>query len=112
MEVNLQLSRRAFVKAGGAMTAAATAATGGLTALWPTEAQLKELEHQGWSRHPLACTMCGAFCGLVAMKKDGEPVSEKTVRIYPNPDHPQRGYCVVPPPRCGFGTTPCESASP
>ena len=93
MEVNLQLSRREFVKAGGAMTAAATAATGGLAALWPTEAQLKELEHKGWSRHPLACTMCGAFCGLVAMKKDGEPVSEKTVRIYPNPDHPQRGYC-------------------
>lgn len=27
------------------------------------------------------------------MKKIGEPVSEKTVRIFPNPDHPQRGYC-------------------
>lgn len=90
METNLQLTRRAFVKAGGALTAAASA---GFAGLWPTQAQLKELEHQGWTRHPLACTMCGAFCGLVAMKKEGEPVSEKTVRIYPSPDHPQRGYC-------------------
>ncbi len=91
METNLPLSRRQFVKAGGALTAAASVT--GVAGLWPSEAQLKELEHQGWSRHPLACTMCGAFCGLVAMKKDGEPVSEKTVRIFPSPDHPQRGYC-------------------
>ena len=27
------------------------------------------------------------------MRKEGEPVSEKTVRIFPNPGHPQQGYC-------------------
>ena len=88
--VDLQISRRKLLKLGGV---AAVASTGAAGALWPVEAQLKELEHQGWSRHPLACCMCGAFCGLVAMKKIGEPTSEKTVRIFPNPDHPQRGYC-------------------
>ena len=88
--VDLRMSRRGLIKLGGA---AAVATTGAAGAMWPIEAQLKELEHQGWSRHPLACCMCGAFCGLVAMKKIGEPTSEKTVRIFPNPDHPQRGYC-------------------
>lgn len=94
-EVNLQLSRRSFLKAGGALSASGLAASGvgGLATLWPAQAQLRELEHSGWTRHPLACTMCGAYCGLVAMTKDGEPTSEKTVRIFPNPDHPQRGYC-------------------
>lgn len=88
--VDLQISRRKLLEMGGI---AAVASTGAAGALWPVEAQLKELEHQGWSRHPLACCMCGAYCGLVAMKKEGEPTSEKTVRIFPNPDHPQRGYC-------------------
>lgn len=83
--VDLRMSRRGLIKLGGA---AAVATTGAAGAMWPIEAQLKELEHQGWSRHPLACCMCGAFCGLVAMKKIGEPTSEKTVRIFPNPDHP------------------------
>ena len=88
--VDLQISRRKLLEMGGI---AAVASTGAAGALWPVEAQLKELEHQGWSRHPLACCMCGAYCGLVAMKKEGEPTSEKTVRIFPNPDHPQRGDC-------------------
>ena len=77
--VDLRMSRRGLIKLGGA---AAVATTGAAGAMWPIEAQLKELEHQGWSRHPLACCMCGAFCGLVAMKKIGEPTSEKTVRIF------------------------------
>ena len=72
--VDLRMSRRGLIKLGGA---AAVATTGAAGAMWPIEAQLKELEHQGWSRHPLACCMCGAFCGLVAMKKIGEPTSEK-----------------------------------
>ena len=37
--------------------------------------------------------MCGARCGMLAMKKKGEKPSMQTVRIMPNPDHPQRGYC-------------------
>ena len=93
----MRLSRRSLLKAGGATAVTSGTIAGpvaGLAgALFPVEAQLKELEAKGWSRHPLACCMCGAYCGLIAMKKDGEPVSEKTVRIFPNPDHPQRGYC-------------------
>jgi molybdopterin oxidoreductase, molybdopterin binding subunit len=84
------VSRRTLLKAGAA---AAAPAAGLASALFPSEAQLKELEAQGWTRHPMACCMCGAYCGLIAMRKEGEPVSEKTVRIFPNPDHPQRGYC-------------------
>ena len=52
--VDLQISRRKLLKLGGV---AAVASTGAAGALWPVEAQLKELEHQGWSRHPLACCM-------------------------------------------------------
>ena len=50
--VDLRMSRRGLIKLGGA---AAVATTGAAGAMWPIEAQLKELEHQGWSRHPLAC---------------------------------------------------------
>lgn len=90
---DFQMSRRTLLKAGGASMASASPLVGVTSALWPSQAQLKELEAQGWSRYPMACCMCGAFCGLVAMRKQGEPLSEKTVRVFPNPDHPQRGYC-------------------
>lgn len=92
-QADFQMSRRTLLKAGGASMASASSIAGVTAALFPSEAQLKELEAQGWSRHPMACCMCGAYCGLLAMRKDGEPISEKTVRIFPNPDHPQRGYC-------------------
>lgn len=92
-KADFQLSRRTLIKAGGASMASASPLAGVTAALFPSQAQLKELEAQGWSRHPMACCMCGAYCGLVAMRKQGEPLSEKTVRIFPNPDHPQRGYC-------------------
>ena len=88
--VNLSVSRRALMK-GGALAAAA-AASPCLPNLAFAE-QIKKLEQEGWTKHPVACTMCGAFCGLVEMRKEGEPVSEKTVRIFPNPGHPQQGYC-------------------
>lgn len=91
--VDLKLSRRQFLQTSGATVAGTSALAGAASALWPVQAQIKELEDAGWSRHPLACCMCGAYCGLLAMRKDGEPVSEKTVRIFPNPGHPQRGYC-------------------
>ncbi len=88
--VNLSVSRRTLMK-GGALAAAA-AASPCLPNLAFAE-QIKKLEQEGWTKHPVACTMCGAFCGLVEMRKEGEPVSEKTVRIFPNPGHPQQGYC-------------------
>ncbi len=76
----------------GSALAASVAAVPALHHLAFAE-QIEKLEKEGWTKHPVACTMCGAFCGLLAMRKEGEPISEKTVRIYPNPDHPQRGYC-------------------
>ena len=88
--VNLSVSRRTLMK-GGALAAAA-AASPCLPNLAFAE-QIKKLEQEGWTKRPVACTMCGAFCGLIEMRKEGEPVSEKTVRIFPNPGHPQQGYC-------------------
>ncbi|MFR6359628.1 MAG: molybdopterin-dependent oxidoreductase [Sutterella wadsworthensis] len=51
------------------------------------------MKADGWTAHPVACCMCGARCGLLAMRREGEAASRTTVRIMPNPDHPQRGYC-------------------
>ena len=61
---------------------------------WAFAEQIQKLEKEGWTKHPVAfALMCGAYCGILAMRKEGEPISEKTVRIFPNPGHPQRGYC-------------------
>lgn len=76
---------------GGAAAAAVAAAPA--IHNWAFAEQIQKLEKEGWTKHPVACTMCGAYCGILAMRKEGEPVSEKTVRIFPNPGHPQRGYC-------------------
>lgn len=100
--VNLSVSRRTLMK-GGALAAAA-AASPCLPNLAFAE-QIKKLEQEGWTKRPVACTMCGAFCGLIEMRKEGEPVSEKTVRIFPNPGHPQQGYCGRSLQLCGFGIT-------
>ncbi len=88
--VDLSVSRRVLLK-----NTAATAAAAAMPSLSMTAAaeEIKKLEKEGWSKHPVACTMCGAFCGLLAMKKEGAVVSESTVRIFPNPGHPQQGYC-------------------
>ncbi len=76
---------------GGAAAAAVAAAPA--IHNWAFAEQIQKLEKDGWTKHPVACTMCGAYCGILAMRKEGEPISEKTVRIFPNPGHPQRGYC-------------------
>lgn len=100
--VNLSVSRRTLMK-GGALAAAA-AASPCLPNLAFAE-QIKKLEQEGWTKRPVACTMCGAFCGLIEMRKEGEPVSEKTVRIFPNPGHPQQATAADPLQLCGFGIT-------
>ncbi|MDO5532846.1 molybdopterin-dependent oxidoreductase [Sutterella sp.] len=51
------------------------------------------LELEGWEARPAACMICGGQCGLLVLKKKGEPVSQGTVRIEANPTHPQRGCC-------------------
>lgn len=58
------------------------------------EAQVEKLKNEGWEPHPVGCNMCGGGCGLLAMHKKGAPISKETVRILPNPSHPQRGYCA------------------
>ncbi len=81
------ISRRSFLGTAGA--AAAVSAI----PLSQLQAQVDQLKKEGWEANPIACTVCGGYCGLLAMKKKGEPVSPATVRIMPNPSHPQRGYC-------------------
>ena len=65
--VNLSVSRRTLMK-GGALAAAA-AASPCLPNLAFAE-QIKKLEQEGWTKRPVACTMCGAFCGLIEMRKE------------------------------------------
>lgn len=88
--VNLSMTRRKLIK-GTACSAAAASAPSLVNHAFAE--QIAKLEKEGWSKHPVACTMCGAYCGILAMRKEGEPISEKTVRIFPNPGHPQQGYC-------------------
>ena len=89
------LTRRSLIGAAGA-----AAGSGMLGAsLWTAadEAAAKEVEAlkaDGWEAHPTACMICGGYCGLLAMHKKGAPVSQETVRIMPNPGHPQRGCCA------------------
>lgn len=83
------VSRRAFLGAAGA-----AASAGALGLPWSAvQAEVERLKQEGWEAHPTACCMCGARCGLLVMKKKGEPQSMQTVRVMPNPSHPQRGYC-------------------
>ena len=81
------ISRRTLIGA-----AAAGAAASGFS--WAAvKAKVDAMKADGWTAHPVACCMCGARCGLLAMRREGEAASRTTVRIMPNPDHPQRGYC-------------------
>ena len=82
-----KISRRSFLGTAGA--AAAVSAI----PLSQLQAQVEQMKAEGWEANPIACTVCGGYCGLLAMKKKGEPISPATVRIMPNPSHPQRGYC-------------------
>ncbi|MDL2059808.1 molybdopterin-dependent oxidoreductase [Mesosutterella sp. AGMB02718] len=82
-----RFSRRR-VLAGGA------AALGASAISWKVIAgQIEELKQQGWEASPCACKVCGGGCGLLILKKKGEKPSLATVRVFPNPAHPQRGMC-------------------
>lgn len=85
------ISRRALI--GGA------AAVGGAAAFsaapWDRVfAEVEQMKADGWEAHPCACNVCGGYCGLLAMHKKGTAASQETIRIMPNPSHPQRGYCA------------------
>lgn len=83
-----KLSRRTFLGAAGATVA-------GAAVPWSTlEAEVAQLKSEGWEARPCACNVCGGYCGLLAMHKKGEPYSPQTVKIMPNPSHPQRGCCA------------------
>ncbi len=52
---------------GGAAAAAVAAAPA--IHNWAFAEQIQKLEKEGWTKHPVACTMCGAYCGILAMRK-------------------------------------------
>lgn len=85
------VSRRTFLGGAGAAAAAAFAPGSSWAAI---AAEVEQLKADGWEAHPCACNMCGGYCGLLAMHKKGEPPSQQTVKIMPNPTHPQRGCCA------------------
>lgn len=79
----------------GTASVAAGAATALSAAPWTVaEAEIEKLKSEGWEAKPAICHMCGGCCGLLALHKKGTPVSRDTVRVVPNPSHPQRGYCA------------------
>lgn len=85
------VSRRQLLGAAGATAGAASALS---VVPWTvSQAQVEQMQSEGWEPNPLICHMCGGACGLLAMHKKGTSVSRETVRIVPNPTHPQRGYC-------------------
>ena len=92
---SIGFSRRSLLSGAAA---AGAAGTFGFSALMPVDKALAEqveaLKADGWEAHPCACNVCGGYCGLLAMHKKGAPVSQETVRIMPNPTHPQRGCCA------------------
>ena len=88
----LKLSRRSLI--GGAAAAAGVAGMGMGPEAWAAvKKEVEQMKADGWDAQPVACCVCGARCGMLAMHKKGEKASMQTVRIMPNPDHPQRGFC-------------------
>lgn len=63
--VNLSMTRRKLIK-GTACSAAAASAPSLVNHAFAE--QIAKLEKEGWSKHPVACTMCGAYCGILAMR--------------------------------------------
>lgn len=96
--VNLSVSRRTLMK-GGALAAAA-AASPCLPNLAFAE-QIKKLEQEGWTKRPVACTMCGAFCGLIEMS----PFPKKRFVFSQIQDILNRATAADPLQLCGFGIT-------
>lgn len=90
---------------GGAAAAAVAAAPA--IHNWAFAEQIQKLEKEGWTKHPVACTMCGAYCGILAMRKEGEPISEKRSEFSPTPDIPSVATADVLQQLCGFGTIHC-----
>lgn len=39
------------------------------------KAEVDAMKADGWTAHPVACCMCGARCGLLAMRREGENAS-------------------------------------
>ncbi len=82
------VSRRHVLGAASALGAMSAFPWGSL------EAQVERLKEEGWVGRPVGCNMCGGACGMLLMHKPGTPFTKETVRLMPNPTHPQRGYCA------------------
>ena len=95
MEMETRTERRTGVGLSRRTLLAGTAAAAGASAIsWKVIAeQIETLKKEGWEANPVACKVCGGGCGLIIMKKTGVKPSLATVRVFPNPTHPQRGMC-------------------
>ena len=86
----VRVSRRTLLGTAGV---AAGAASMPMLSMADLAKDMESLKAQGWERHYAACQMCGGRCGVVVMQKKGEKPGPGTVRVFPNPTHPQHGYC-------------------
>lgn len=95
LEMETRTERRTGVGLSRRTLLAGTAAAAGASAIsWKVIAeQIETLKKEGWEANPVACKVCGGGCGLIIMKKTGVKPSLATVRVFPNPTHPQRGMC-------------------
>jgi anaerobic selenocysteine-containing dehydrogenase len=90
MSDSLSLSRRGFLNSAGAV--AASTAVGPVQANWlPDDANLGRMKAEGFEQDFVICAMCGANCGLTAMKRDSAQGRE--IYLLANTEHPQRGVC-------------------
>ena len=90
MSDSLSLSRRGFLNSAGAVVA--TTAAGPVHANWlPDDANLGRMKAEGFEQDFVICAMCGANCGLTAMKRD--TAQGREIYLLANNAHPQRGVC-------------------
>lgn len=93
------ISRRRFIAGSAALATSALLAERGWADaqpfFGPDGLDVDGLEQNGYRVRHTICHQCGAGCGLTALIKVGQPISEESMLILPNqhPEHPQRGMC-------------------
>ncbi|MEZ4224067.1 MAG: molybdopterin-dependent oxidoreductase [Polyangiaceae bacterium] len=95
----MTLSRRKFIKIGGAALGAATAGSALTTDLWGLTPNRKpDPQTDGDQVVPTFCEMCFWKCGVLAHVKDG-----RVTKIVGNPEHPLSGGRLCPRGTGGTG---------
>ena len=94
--MNGKITRRQFIKRGGATVAAASLGSALGFNLIVSAAVIKELRTKNVSPVPTVCPYCGSGCGLVvyAEKKDDKFV--KLLSVVGDPDNPVNEGCACP----------------